>query len=86
VPQIDYEHPTYSVDEQKAYYEKKGIVFIDDEWSLWHIRVWANAREPYGFGITINANIVFTYAEKFGMDAIDTLERVKRMEKGTSSE
>jgi len=61
-------------------------VFIDDLWSLWHTRVWANSRESSGFGITINSNVVFKYAEKFGMDEIETLERVRNMEKGAGRE
>ncbi len=54
-------------------------------WSLWHVRVWATAREPNGFGFSINADVVFRYADKFGMDDIKTLERVKRMERGVTA-
>jgi len=82
VPHIDPDHPVHSAAQQRAYYEKKGIVFLDDSWSMWHIRVWANAREHNGFSTTINADVVFRYAEKFGMDDIDTLERIQMIERG----
>lgn len=72
----------YSIEQQRAYYEQKGIVFVDDEWSLWHIRVWMNAREMNGFGVSINADVVFRYADKFEMDDIETLERVKHIQRG----
>ena len=86
MPHIDESHDTHSVEEQRAYYARKGIVFVDDEWSLWHIRVWANSRESNGYGVSVNADVVFRYASKFGMDDIETFERVKNIERGASSE
>ena len=86
IPEIDSDHETQSVEEQRAYYEDKGIVFIDDVWSLWHIRVWVHARYSNGFGSMLDRTTIFKYADKFGMDDIDTLERITRIEKGVSSE
>ncbi|RLC87225.1 MAG: hypothetical protein DRI37_06375 [Chloroflexi bacterium] len=84
VPDINEDEP-YA--EQRAFYEKKyGLVFLDDAWSVWHIRVWLNTRESAGMGITINASTVFKYAVKFDMDEIDTLERIKHIERGANSE
>jgi len=37
-------------------------------------------------GVTINAAIVFRYALKYDMDEIDTLERVKHIEREVSHE
>ena len=86
IPKIDPNHEKHSVQEQRAFYEEKGIVFVDDVWSLWHIRVWANSRDSNGMGITLDRVTIFKYAEKFGMDELDTLERIKNIERGASSE
>lgn len=82
MPEIDNTHPTRTVEEQQEYYRRKGIVFLDDEWSLWHIRVWVYSREVSGVGTSINADIVFRYAHRWGMGDIETLERVKHIERG----
>jgi hypothetical protein len=86
IPKIDPNHPQYSEEEQRAYYEDKGIVFVEDIWSLWHIRVWVHARDTNGFGVMLDRVTIFKYAEKFGMDELDTLERIKNIERGVSSE
>lgn len=85
MPNIDPDHPEHSVEMQRAYYEDKGIVFVEDSWSLWHVRVWANSRESNGFGVSINSDVVFRYATKFEMDEIETLERIKHIERGAQA-
>ncbi len=43
-----------------------------------------NARESNGFGVSINVDVVFRYAEKFEMDDIEVLERVRLIERGSA--
>lgn len=79
MPDID---PHKSIEKQKSFYERKyGLVFLDDEWSLWHIRVWLNAREPSFGGVTIDRETIWRYADKWGMDDIETLEMIKLIER-----
>lgn len=83
VPQIDQDA---NYEKNKQWYEENyGILFLEDPWSLWHIRVWANARTSNGFGVTIESDVVFRYASKYRMDDIETLELIKNIERGASS-
>lgn len=83
IPELD---PDRDVEKQKEFYQRKyGLVFLEDEWSLWHIRVWAYSREQSIFGVNISSAVVFAYAEKFDMDAIDTLEFIKQIEREANS-
>jgi len=67
------------------YREEHGLVFLEDEWSLWHIRVWANSRIGNGFAIYIDPATVFEYARKYDMDTVDTLEYAKTIERGVQA-
>jgi hypothetical protein len=67
-----------------SWYADRGIVFVTDEWSLWHIRVWANSRVSNGFGVSVDPQVVFEYARKWDMDTIQTLEMARRIERSVA--
>ncbi len=74
------------IEKRKEWYrEEHGLVFLEDEWSLWHIRVWANSRIGNGFAIYIDPTTVFEYARKYGVDTLDTLENIKTIERGVQA-
>lgn len=84
MPEID---ENGDIEAQRAFYERKyGIVFLDDAWSLFNIRVWQYSREGNGFGVNINSNVVLLYAKEAGVDALELLERVKNIEWSVQSE
>ena len=56
------------------------MVYIDDEWSYLMFTIWVSARTSTGFGISIDAQIVFEYAKEHKQNKIETLEIVKMIQ------
>lgn len=67
--------------ENRVFYEeKKGFLYLDDEWGKMYFRVWANSRTSTGFSVAIDPQTVFAYCDEYGLNKVGTLETVKMLQ------
>lgn len=69
-------------EKQKLFFEKRGIVFLEDEYEAWAVKVWSMSLTslPMG-GFSVDVDVVFTYAKEYGENKLETLELIKKIER-----
>jgi hypothetical protein len=84
VPKID---KNKDIGKQRAYFEKREIVFLNDEWEVFIINIWLNALTSFGMGTReINPIVVYQYAEDYGMNKSDTFDVIKQISRKVKHE
>ena len=80
IPKIDKNKP---YEKQRTYFEKKGIVFLNDEWEEFIIKVWSNSLSPQGMGgVGVDPIVVYQYAEDNELNKSDTFDVIKQISGG----
>jgi len=63
---------------QKEYLSKKyGVVWLDDTYEEFLVRVWANSIVNNGFGSFVDTARVFAYADRYKLDRVELLEDIE---------
>ncbi|QOQ87269.1 hypothetical protein [Campylobacter corcagiensis] len=65
------EFANYKDENQKAYLQSVGVVFLDDEFEIRICELFFNALENKDMGVGLNFNYAKCYAKKFGLDIVE---------------